>query len=35
MLHDPDLDPLRAQPRYERFLEALNAKIAERAQPTA
>ncbi|MFL6748569.1 MAG: TPR end-of-group domain-containing protein [Sphingomicrobium sp.] len=35
MLHDPDLNPLRTQPRYERFLEALNAKIAERAQPMA
>jgi adenylate cyclase len=35
MLHDPDLDPLRALPRYQQFLDALNARIARLPLPTA
>jgi adenylate cyclase len=35
MLHDPDLDPLRNQPRYAQLIEALNTRIAKLPQPTA
>ena len=34
MLHDPDLDRIRDHPRYSRFLEMLNARIAKLPQPT-
>jgi adenylate cyclase len=33
MLHDPDLDAIRSDPRYPELLETLNARIAER-EPT-
>ena len=37
MLHDPDLDPIRADPRFPKLLETLNNRIAamsaKQAQP--
>jgi adenylate cyclase len=30
MLHDPDLDAIRGDPRYPKLLDTLNARIAER-----